>query len=630
MSIRTLKLFPFLIFSLSTSLIASTRIPNVHAVYVHHNNRASKRVITQPAIAKTGANSLADVLKNMGGLQLISPSGSDNQAMISMRGFGANASSNSLLLINGIPITNPDLAPPNLNMIPLADIERIEINAGSESVLYGDQAVGGTINLITNAQLKPYSRFSCGAGSYQSKQCAFGAAKKQDFFSYTVNGTLYESQHYRDHNQDTQANLNGNFSSLDNNLVFDYQLAKELLQFPGALTAQQVRQNRQQSTNQTDYFNDWDGVFHLKYRKQLTDHWRARSDFSHRAMHGKGVFTSSFSQSRTTDFVKPVITYVTEKSTNTSGIDLQQDTYELSSAYGISATKQQKFSVFDLFNYSVNDQLTIDLGARGALQTNRLASNNSTNYLNRAAVTTIGANYFYDPKTQYYIRRAGSFRFPKADEDAAIATDVTSLRTQRGVSYETGVSKKFPRVTTDLQLYQLNLRDEIAFDPLQTQSQPFGSNRNLAPTVRRGLSLSLQTVISDKTLLNTQLNTVDARFQSGANSGNRIPLVSENIFLTGIHYQFTDHFSTYAEGLFTGSQYASNDNQNIAGKLGGYTIFNLNFHYYYRKISADFRINNIFNKYYYLYSVYQSSNNLSYFYPAATRNVMLNLGYDFS
>ncbi|EKD71188.1 MAG: hypothetical protein ACD_46C00257G0001, partial [uncultured bacterium] len=114
------------------------------------------------------------------------------------------------------------------------------------------------------------------------------------------------------------------------------------------------------------------------------------------------------------------------------------------------------------------------------------------------------------------------------------------------------------------------------------------------------------------------------------NSGNRIPLVAENIILSGLNYRINEHFSTYVEGLFTGNQYAANDDQNISGKLGGYTIFNINLHYFYENFTADFRINNIFNKEFYLYSVYQSSVNTDYFYPAPTRNVSLSLAYLFA
>src|SRR5205085_9685425 len=114
----------------------------------------------------------------------------------------------------------------------------------------------------------------------------------------------------------------------------------------------------------------------------------------------------------------------------------------------------------------------------------------------------------------FYLRRAGNFRFPKADENSFIAPGVTSLRTQRGVSYETGMRFLNDDFEWKLGLYQLNLRDEIAFDPTQTPQTPFGSNENLDPTIRRGITLSGKDNITSKISIGGQYNYVDARFQN--------------------------------------------------------------------------------------------------------------------
>src|SRR3990167_1996128 len=63
-------------------------------------------------------------------MQIYDASGTGSQAAIGIRGFGANAGTNSLILLNGIPLTNPDLAPPDLNTLPLEAIRAIEITAG--------------------------------------------------------------------------------------------------------------------------------------------------------------------------------------------------------------------------------------------------------------------------------------------------------------------------------------------------------------------------------------------------------------------------------------------------------------------------------------------------------------------
>jgi outer membrane cobalamin receptor len=82
-------------------------------------------------------------------IQLSNNTGSSNQSPISIRGFGENATANSLILIDGYRFTNPNLAAPNLNAILMPDIDSIEIIPGSEGTLYGDQAVGGVLKITT-------------------------------------------------------------------------------------------------------------------------------------------------------------------------------------------------------------------------------------------------------------------------------------------------------------------------------------------------------------------------------------------------------------------------------------------------------------------------------------------------
>jgi outer membrane receptor protein involved in Fe transport len=69
---------------------------------------------------------------------------------------------------------------------------------------------------------------------------------------------------------------------------------------------------------------------------------------------------------------------------------------------------------------------------------------------------------------------------------------------------------------------------------------------------------------------------------------------------------------------------------NIAGKIGAYTVYNFNALFEYQSISLSFRVNNIFNKNYYIYTVYQPMMNTEFFYPAPDRNFMLTLNYSLS
>jgi iron complex outermembrane receptor protein len=226
-----------------------------------------------------------------------------------------------------------------------------------------------------------------------------------------------------------------------------------------------------------------------------------------------------------------------------------------------------------------------------------------------------------------YVRRAGSFRFPKADENASASPVVNGLKTQQGVSYETGLECHWRKTVTRFSLYQLNLKDEITFDPNQTPKDPFGTNRNFDPTVRKGFSISEKIPITEKISLGSQYNLINARFQSGPNAGNRIPLVAESNLEANLNYQLSGHWTMFIEAIYTGNQFAANDDANIVGALGGYTFYNMNVKYEYKSLTTSFRVNNITNKYYYFYSVFNIYNKTESFYPAPGVNALLTISY---
>lgn len=613
----------------------NTAIPTVFVKAKHQNHftstNAPETEITQQEISVSGMSSLPQALQELGGIQMQDTTGNGSQVMLNMRGFGANASSNTLLLVNGIPITNPDLMPADLNAIPLQDIKVIEIVSGSESVLYGDQAVGGIINIVTTEPQKKKGEISCSAGSYDQQNCYATLSNNYKKLNFGLGVGHTHTNNYRERNEYNQSLISGtsSYPYATGNVDFHVQVNNEFMQYPGALTREQVFANRRQAANDTDFFRDWNGIYHLKNQQKLNENWQLEMDLARREMHGDGILTSAFTQSRTVEFFRPAVKGSVGKILVMSGIDLEDDHYHLKSLFGSTDDSQRKYGLYGLANIPLNSRLSLSAGARGAQQDNQLQSFAITNSLNRALAATLGASYLINQDTKIYLRRADSFRFPKADENAEVPVGVRNLKTQRGISYETGMQWYFKNVVSKIGVYQLNLRDEIQFDPTQTPAQPFGVNRNLDPTVRRGAFLTEKLQINDRLSLNGQYNFVRAVFQNGDNAGKHIPLVSENIIRAGINLKLNPRWNLYTEGLFTGNQFADNDNANSQGALGGYTIFNAALHYQWLNFSAVFRVNNIFNKYYYFYTVFQPSLQSEFFYPAPGRNLLLTLKYQF-
>ena len=412
-----------------------------------------------------------------------------------------------------------------------------------------------------------------------------------------------------------------------NAIVLDYKFTYENMQYPGALTAAQVRQNRRQANNATDYFKDNNQYLHVNLNTPLREKWLMNTDAFFNAMRGVGVLGAPFTQSRGSISLLPQLSITGDGRKYKYGMDIRGDRYHLQSPFGLTNNHQTTGGLFALMNTSINDKLAFIIGARGAEQMTQLNTNVSAYTINRAFAATIGITYQIIKNMDYYLRRAGNFRFPKAEENTA---GHVPLRTQRGVSYETGITYEKDNHVLDVSIYQLNLRDEISFDPLQTPQNPFGTNTNLAPTSRTGSSLSAKLPFNKWLSADMQINYVYARFSSGVNAGKHIPMVSDIITRGGILYRIDNNWQLYTEAIFTGRQFPANDNANISGAQGGYTVYNFNLRYQYQTFSVGLHANNIFNKNYYLYTVYQTGAVSEYFYPAPDRNVMLTVNYAFT
>ena len=109
------------------------------------------RVLDAKAIAESGARNLVDLLeKETSSLNLIrTGAGNPALAQVSLRGWGENGFGRVLVMVDGERLNFADMSAPLLSRIELGSISKVEILEGSGSVLYGDSASAGVINIVT-------------------------------------------------------------------------------------------------------------------------------------------------------------------------------------------------------------------------------------------------------------------------------------------------------------------------------------------------------------------------------------------------------------------------------------------------------------------------------------------------
>ena len=154
----------------AADLLDSTKVYPIQEVTVHASRMEQKlknlpqkvEIISQSLIKSLPCENLAEVLKRTTNLDIIQYPGLS--AAVGMRGFSPSAHSRSytLLLIDGKPAGTTNLATIDLN-----NVEQIEIVKGSYSVLYGSDAMGGVVNIITKkGGAIPEAHVSVESGSF--------------------------------------------------------------------------------------------------------------------------------------------------------------------------------------------------------------------------------------------------------------------------------------------------------------------------------------------------------------------------------------------------------------------------------------------------------------------------------
>lgn len=173
---------------------------------------ASIDVITADEIKKSGASTLKDVFNKLPAFtvqygRFPHPS-SVSKAGVSIRGAGANA---TLMLIDGRRISSETENPYEMDRIPASIIERIEVVKGSMSTLYGSDAIGGVINIITKKSTQPITTIDVkyGQNSHddaQEKSINLSTMGKYDRLSYKFYGSILNTTPFSiDQNYQQQA-----------------------------------------------------------------------------------------------------------------------------------------------------------------------------------------------------------------------------------------------------------------------------------------------------------------------------------------------------------------------------------------------------------------------------------------
>ncbi len=150
------------------------------------NIGSAMTVITAQDIAHRQLYTVADLLRTVPGVDVVQNGGIGRTTSVFIRGA---TSGQTLVLLNGIEMNDPSSPSSGFDFADLTvdDIERIEILRGPQSTLYGSDAIGGVINIITKkGQGKPRFSLLGEGGSYDSYKVGGSFSGASELLNYDL------------------------------------------------------------------------------------------------------------------------------------------------------------------------------------------------------------------------------------------------------------------------------------------------------------------------------------------------------------------------------------------------------------------------------------------------------------
>lgn len=196
-------------------------------------------LITSKDIEQSGAQDLSDVLGQLPSLTVSQYGGLGSTKSVRMRGSNA---SQTLIMLDGRPLNNPRDGEVDLSMLSISinDISRIEVLHGPGSSLYGSNAMGGVINIISKNPPKEGFKTDIisGFGTFRTYLDRISHGGKLAKFGYLISGSYDSTWGYRDNSKLNQKMLNTKITyDFDTQNVFTINSGffRNLLGTPGSL-----------------------------------------------------------------------------------------------------------------------------------------------------------------------------------------------------------------------------------------------------------------------------------------------------------------------------------------------------------------------------------------------------------
>jgi iron complex outermembrane receptor protein len=654
-------------------LVTATRLDNEGDKALGHVT-----VISASDIENSTARTVPELLAREAGILSRSLYGNNgSRATVDIRGFGATSTQNTLILLDGRRLNDVDLSAVDYGAIPIRSIERIEILRNGGSVLYGDGAAGGTINIITRQPATSGSSafIQAGGGNLDTRQVDARVSHNTGPLALSIGAHGVSNDGYRDNNHLDQRNLltDVRYTRADGEAYLRFYWDDQDLGLPGARLVNpitgvdQLKDDRKGTDTPNDYadqrgYNTSMGFTHLwgnGAEAVIDGGYRVKNQKAFYDDYYGGIYANYLDSELKTWSFTPRLTIPHEVigagAKTTAGIDYYDSRYDSDRSLNPDTRnqpihrigiEQKSGGVYLDTTLNAATDLSVNLGGR--LQWVRVDANDRIDttapggdrygvseapdfdQTKRVEMAEAGVEKQLTPQTAVYIKATRSARVATVDElfqvDPTTFLQVFSdLDPQTGNGVDIGTRFVQDQMSWQANAYYQRLKNEIHYDPATY------SNINLDPTQRYGVELSGSLAIDARLDLQASYTWMRSEFRDGPYQGNEVPLVPRNTASASATWRWSPATRITASVSYVGDKYFDNDQANDFGKkIPSYAIVDLLASHQYRGYRFAAKIGNLFAEKAYDYGVSSTTSPGVYnAYPLPERTVLFTVSKEF-
>jgi len=524
---------------------------------------SSVSVIDSREIEASNADYVMDVIGSQPGIYIRKDAIYGRQS-IEIRGLGSNCR-RIQTLIDGRPEKMSLFGCTVTQTLPLSNIERIEVVRGPQSVLYGTDALGGVVNIITKRMLNPgyETNATVSYGAYNSLHTLLRHGGKIENFDYYFTYDYKGSDGHRPNSDYKGTDISGRLGyALNKNWRLDLsgKYFIDEAKDPGTIETPFTNGDKREYERYSwdfDVIGMWEKTdFSLNFYQNVGDHqftMPTAEDYWHSNDNSYGIALKGSHELYTSENIKNIIT---------AGYDYKYEWAKTLDQYNSWAMKNMPVRFMNLGDFNRHNN---DIFIHNELTFYRLISTGGIRFHHNKLygmkiVPELGFVYNYSSNTTLRAKAGKGFRQPKFSELYLFPAHNEKLEPEENWSYEIGLDRKISNWgTVFVNPFYMDIKNFIQTVP-NNNPPPLSINKNTGAYDVKGIEAGLDIITFNNVKITMYGTYMDIKDPEGSNHEyvKGMPEFKYNTIINYTRNKFRLSFDAqYISGLYDASLFSS-------------------------------------------------------------------------